>query len=77
MFEWILADFGIQAAAAVSVPILPSPLLPYPFPEENNEPTPTLKPKPRVIMRCYVRVVDAMYEVARAAQASQVVHTGG
>jgi long-chain acyl-CoA synthetase len=42
-------------------------LLPRQFSEENDELTPTLKPKRRVIMRRYREVVDGMYEMARAA----------
>jgi long-chain acyl-CoA synthetase len=50
-------------------------LLPYPFSEENDELTPTLKPKRRVIMRRYAEVIDAMYEAAHAAHAAHMVHT--
>ncbi len=49
-------------------------LLPYPFSEANDELTPTLKPKRRVIMRRYAEVIDGMYESARAAHAA---HAGG
>jgi len=51
-------------------------LLPHSFSEANDELTPTLKPKRRVIMRRYGEVIDAMYETARAAYAAHVVHTG-
>jgi long-chain acyl-CoA synthetase len=46
-------------------------LLPQPFSEANDELTPTLKPKRRVIVRRYREVIDAMYEAARLA------HRGG
>jgi long-chain acyl-CoA synthetase len=42
-------------------------LLPHPFSEANDELTPTLKPKRRVIVRRYHEVIDGMYEAARAA----------
>jgi long-chain acyl-CoA synthetase len=44
-------------------------LLPQPFSEANDELTPTLKPKRRVIARRYREVIDAMYAAARAAHA--------
>jgi long-chain acyl-CoA synthetase len=44
-------------------------LLPHPFSEANDELTPTLKPKRRVIVRRYREVIDAMYAAARAAHA--------
>jgi len=42
-------------------------LLPHPFSEANDELTPTLKPKRRVIVRRHREVIDGMYEAARAA----------
>jgi long-chain acyl-CoA synthetase len=42
-------------------------LLPHPFSEANDELTPTLKPKRRVIVRRYREVIDGMYAAARAA----------
>ncbi|HSR26204.1 MAG TPA: AMP-binding protein, partial [Candidatus Eisenbacteria bacterium] len=44
-------------------------LLPHPFAEANDELTPTLKPKRRVIARRYREVIDGMYEAARIAYA--------
>jgi long-chain acyl-CoA synthetase len=42
-------------------------LVPHPFSEGNDELTPTLKPKRRVIVRRYREVIDGMYASARAA----------
>lgn len=45
-------------------------LLPHPFSEANDELTPTLKPKRRVIARRYAEVIEATYAAARAAHAA-------
>jgi long-subunit acyl-CoA synthetase (AMP-forming) len=47
-------------------------LLPHPFSEANDELTPTLEPKRRVIARRYREVIDAMYATARAAHAGSL-----
>lgn len=42
-------------------------LLPHPFSEGNDELTPTLKPKRRVIARRHGELIDGMYASARVA----------
>jgi long-chain acyl-CoA synthetase len=75
IFQAVLDTLNRNQAGFESVRAFP--LLPYPFSEENDELTPTLKPKRRVIIRRYGEVIDAMCEAAHSAHAAQVVHTGG